>query len=301
MALNKVNYVDNQTIITAQNLNNIQDEIISLRDQTDNLLDNINFANPVNQQNLSVWSGGRQRTIDRWFINEGNLTVNLLSGTGLKLTANENSRFSQDIPNCYFKHLIGKPITLIVYYADGTYDFYGANIPTSPQNDSFMWYNTGKNFSLVLSHFTEEFIQAGIYLSKGVELTIKSIALYEGLYTDKNLPKLKFNSYLLELEKARYYYNITKGNTGWGVGFCSLGTGYYQCIAPFKYPMYGTPKVQGTIEVFTAEGWTPVKEVTSVATTVSGYMIMINKTEGYTATTGNCYLMRGNISLDSDI
>ena len=28
MALNKVNYVDNQTIITAQNLNNIQDEII---------------------------------------------------------------------------------------------------------------------------------------------------------------------------------------------------------------------------------------------------------------------------------
>ena len=30
MALNKVNYVDNQTIITAQNLNNIQDSIINL-------------------------------------------------------------------------------------------------------------------------------------------------------------------------------------------------------------------------------------------------------------------------------
>lgn len=29
MALNKVNYIDNETIITAENLNNIQDEIIA--------------------------------------------------------------------------------------------------------------------------------------------------------------------------------------------------------------------------------------------------------------------------------
>lgn len=34
MGLNKVNYIDKQTVITAANLNNIQDAIISLESAT---------------------------------------------------------------------------------------------------------------------------------------------------------------------------------------------------------------------------------------------------------------------------
>lgn len=56
MALNKVNYVNDQTIITAQNLNNIQNEIIKNAELIKkvaprNLLDNSDFTNPVNQRN----------------------------------------------------------------------------------------------------------------------------------------------------------------------------------------------------------------------------------------------------------
>ena len=44
MPLNKVNYIDNQTIISAQNMNDIQDEIIHLGNclgDIDLILDNI--------------------------------------------------------------------------------------------------------------------------------------------------------------------------------------------------------------------------------------------------------------------
>lgn len=37
MALQKVNYEDNKTVITAKNLNEIQDEVIATRQDVDNL------------------------------------------------------------------------------------------------------------------------------------------------------------------------------------------------------------------------------------------------------------------------
>ena len=47
MALNKVTYVDNQTVITASNLNNIQDSIIALENSGILNTNNAGFHNSI--------------------------------------------------------------------------------------------------------------------------------------------------------------------------------------------------------------------------------------------------------------
>lgn len=41
MSLNKINYIDQETVITADNLNNIQDNIISNKMEIDNKVDKV--------------------------------------------------------------------------------------------------------------------------------------------------------------------------------------------------------------------------------------------------------------------
>ena len=41
MSLNKINYIDQETVITAENLNNIQDNIISNKMEIDNKVDKV--------------------------------------------------------------------------------------------------------------------------------------------------------------------------------------------------------------------------------------------------------------------
>lgn len=50
MSLNKVNYVDDQTVISAQNMNDIQDEIIYLEDRA------LEFQEYINEKSSGVFN-----------------------------------------------------------------------------------------------------------------------------------------------------------------------------------------------------------------------------------------------------
>lgn len=185
MALNKINYVDNQTIITAQNLNNIQDCVIALQKNSRNLLDNSDFRNPVNQRgqtsyNLLQGNYG----IDRWMP---------LNVTGVKNTVeltnngiifgNENNEtvfLTQRFEKGYLDST--KIYTTVECFEDGTISFGG-----------YIDFNSAMNCDIVNLTFP-------------ANTKIKWVALYEGEYTAETLPEYQPKGYSAELAECQRYY-----------------------------------------------------------------------------------------------
>lgn len=180
MALSKVNYVDNQTVITAQNLNNIQNEIIQNAELIKkaaprNLLDNSNFRNPVNQRGQASYTGGYG--IDRWRVwNSDTLTVNsgYITGNG--------SVFQYLLPSVVQNSVH----TLAAKKTDGSILLYTKN-PSEA-------YSTADN-GLGLGVDNNMDNDVVIHLPTGSYLWA---ALYEGEYTAETLPEYHPKGYMVE-------------------------------------------------------------------------------------------------------
>ena len=191
MSLTKVNYIDNSTIITAQNLNDIQDNIIQnaqliKKAAPRNLLDNSDFRNPVNQRGVTVSNNGF--IVDRWYAFDGDVTI---SENGIFTTG--NGYIQQRFPSGTINP--GNVYTLAVYYSDGTIDV-----------------NTNGEYASIADFDLVNYIK-----SNGK--TIASVALYEGEYTAETLPEYQPKGYGAELAECQRYYRHFAHNAflGWAV------------------------------------------------------------------------------------
>lgn len=180
MALSKVNYVDNQTVITAQNLNNIQNEIIQNTELIKkaaprNLLDNSDFRNPVNQRGQASYTG--EYGIDRWRVwNSDTLTVN--SGY---ITSN-GSVFQYLLPSVVQNSVH----TLAAKKTDGSILLY-------TKNPSEVYSTADNGLGLGVDNNMDNDVV--IHLPTGSYLWA---ALYEGEYTAETLPEYQPKGYMVE-------------------------------------------------------------------------------------------------------
>ena len=186
MALSKVNYVDNQTIITAQNLNDIQNEIIKNTNAIDeiaprNLLDNSDFLNPVNQRGETSWNANGY-TIDRWMIYSEDTDKRTVSLSDSGLTCGYSGVVRQIIPsNVVDYDLSTAAYTIIEWLAPGL----------KLVRHEGIYKNDNGNYVVTLD--------------KG---TFTHVALYEGIY-ENNTPEYQPKGYAAELlECQRYFYAI---------------------------------------------------------------------------------------------
>ena len=189
MALSKVNYVDNQTIITAQNLNDIQNEIIQNTELIKkaaprNLLDNSDFRNPVNQRGITVCAVGAYG-LDRWLhINDQ------FTGT---------VSFTTDANGTTFVASDGTLVGLIQRFIDKNYydGKYTAAIKTG--DGSIL-------IGVVQTENAEAHMQRAVFWFP-TGTTVVWAALYNGEYTAETLPEYHPKGYGAELlECQRYYY-----------------------------------------------------------------------------------------------
>ena len=199
MALNKVNYVDNQTVITAQNLNNIQNEIIQNTKLIKNvaprnLLDNSDFRDPVNQ--LGIISGTKVESyasfINRWRNGEESSITPNLSSNGIQ----PNGVIFQVLDLSAY---ISKKMTLAVGFSDGSVVI---------ASDTLTEASTEWELQLIFG--TMELgiaTQGGMWLA-GINYPNRIIqwaALYEGEYTAETLPEYQSKGYENELLICHQY------------------------------------------------------------------------------------------------
>ena len=203
MALNKVNYVDNQTIITAQNLNDIQNEIIQNAELIKkaaprNLLDNSDFRNPVNQQGfvsgmvVKPYAG----FIDRWINGEGSSIAPNLNSNGIQ----SNGAIFQILDLSAY---IGKKMTLAAGFSDGNVVIASGTLTEA---------STNQELSVIFSTM-DGTNGIGIGSMNGVWMAaisypnsiIQWAALYEGEYTTETLPEYQPKGYANELLVCRQY------------------------------------------------------------------------------------------------
>lgn len=224
MALSKVNYVDNQTVITAQNLNDIQDEIIQNAELIKkaaprNLLDNSDFRNPVNQRgqssySLSAWGG---YCIDRWAAYAGGATVTIGSD-GLTLSDSIYQPITSDVVSMYN----GKVLTLAVkiagtiYCCSGEVNQIGAwNSPAHVDTPyGYIRFETERDnmMFVVIDNCT-------------TPSAVEWAALYEGEYTAETLPEYKPKGYMVEALNCGALHVTTTA---------TLNEGQWSNSAPFE-------------------------------------------------------------------
>ena len=214
MSLTKVNYIDNSTIITAQNLNDIQDNIIQnaelIKKVTPrNLLDNSDFRNPVNQRGQKVYSFDNGYAIDRWRLHwtgDGSLTLN--DGYISLSRPIHTAYLFQNLP--LELGLIGKTVTVAAKVRGSSYVGFCFNDGSTREGASISdsgWTILTKTIQ-VPAYSYDNCILNGVELANipDKNFDIKWVALYEGEYTSETLPEYQPKGYDYELSVCRCYY-----------------------------------------------------------------------------------------------
>ena len=186
MALSKVNYVDNQTIITAQNLNDIQNEIIQNTELIKkaaprNLLDNSDFRNPVNQRGQTQYVGSY--TIDRW-TNYGEDAVTVNNGYISKTGVLFQYIIDLDVDKTYTGAICTNDGKIAVYTGTlkGGLGDWASKIYCNEGSDGITTFRITSNATDVVW-----------------------AALYEGEYTTETLPEYQPKGYGTELAECQRY------------------------------------------------------------------------------------------------
>lgn len=155
-------------ILTHEQLNHIEKGIVAAT-PAHNLLDNSNFAEPVNQRDASSYTTAGAYGIDRWFIGSGGtMTVN---NSSVSITGTAKQRILNAKQNGTY--------TLAVQTASGT-----VQILTTHGWDSS-----------ASCYYVE--IPAGEYTWA---------ALYEGVYTTENLPPYMPKGFAVEYAECQRYF-----------------------------------------------------------------------------------------------
>lgn len=223
MALSKVNYVDNQTIITAQNLNNIQNEIIQNAELIKkaaprNLLDNSDFRNPVNQRGQDSYSLGNWGgyTIDRWAAYSNGIDL-ALTENGISFSKGIYQRISKDTAAVYN----GKKLTFSAKIGDIIYICSGIITQTGSWHIAAECINGSSKIRMEVENTNDMML----IFENSSAATVEWAALYEGEYTLDTLPEYQPKGYMVEALNCGALHVTTTA---------TLNEGQWSNSAPFE-------------------------------------------------------------------
>ena len=248
-----------------------------------NLLDNSDFANPVNQRGRSgTYEGVSNYTtfvIDRWKTWSAGCTYTL-SSAGLQI-ANLNASSSdgpwEGLPNP--ERMKGKTYTLAVGYNGGNVACGNVAVPTGTLTEdkylsavSTSGTRPGVRFVIASTYSSIDF---QILISAGQTVTVEWAALYEGSYTADTLPAYVPKGYAAELaECQRYYYQSWNGSE-FNKGYITREAISASSLALIEFPI--EMRIVPTITFYTAANETGVVKEWTTNSSVSA-------TQNYTST-----------------
>ena len=173
-----------------------------------NLLDNSDFTNPVNQRGGTNYSGKRQYTIDRWTTLSSNASITIYDNGVLAGTTTTSDGMLYQI----LKLKPNKVYTLAVWTNSVrpkiiTFTFVEASSWSTVASNSF-----GSDLSVSVMTDASKMAFVGLSSRKQTYTRISHVALYEGEYTDANIPQYQPKGYSAELAECQRYYQIRSTN-----------------------------------------------------------------------------------------
>ena len=204
-----------------------------------NLLDNSNFASPVNQRGRSEYTGTGY-TIDRWRMANDNSKLTVTDG-GVTLSPNGgNAYMAQSIDEGVTSYL-GKTYTFAVMTAEGVVHTVTGTMPTqAPTSETILGsksISSGTIYIIARANRTYPTVQIRVNQdSSGV--TLIWAALYEGTYTADTLPSYRPRAASVELLECQRYLYIVRPGTAylplcWGL-VKNASTIWYNVVFPTR-------------------------------------------------------------------
>lgn len=169
-----------------------------------NLLDNSNFAAPVNQRGSAIYVGGAY-TIDRWYTTS-KLDVEVVSG-GVTLVCNPSATTRYGFTQYIAPEKIpapGAPIT--VAYKDVDNDVIYVESGTMPETGSVNLTSTTDVGIRVTS--AADGARVSVMIPPDTSFDLEWIALYEGTFSADNLPTYRPKDFSAELMECMRYYQV---------------------------------------------------------------------------------------------
>lgn len=200
-----------------------------------NLLDNSDFTNPVNQRGQTTYAASGY-TIDRWIASSTQPVS--ISSSGITLNGTNGvivlrQRFTNLKDGIYTVAVkVGDYINVRQYQKEGTTY---TRIYTNSSYD-------GGYLQLIHNTYPEFQIRA----NSGSIVTVEWAAVYEGAYTEANLPTYQPKNYSTELlECQRYFYRVPSEAKTSYTGYIFDSTTLRVTI-PLPVPMRTTPTLNVT-------------------------------------------------------
>lgn len=186
-----------------------------------NLLDNSDFAHPINQRGETSKQASWVYWIDRW-LSDTEKTAAQLTASGIHLpgTAEKNLRILQRVPLERIKK--GQSYTIAAYDASGNVlcvsgVFDGEQLTGDASSGGKYWLSLNKGDNLTYWY---------CILDAYADITVKCMALYEGEYTAETLPPYTPKGYAAELAECLRYYRKIKANNETFAGYAANGVAY---------------------------------------------------------------------------
>lgn len=186
-------------ILTHEQLNHMEKGIIAATPAR-NLLDNSNFAEPVNQRGNTTYTSAAY-TIDRWYLNNSG-TLKIVSG-GIKLTggSSENGSLVQRLASLTdgtytFAANVEGAIKTLIFKVEGTTVTY-----VDSSNKSYEGGYLAAGYSTGYKTYNFQ-----IRADTGYTKTFKWVALYEGAYTADTLPPYVPKGFAVEYAECQRYF-----------------------------------------------------------------------------------------------
>lgn len=165
-----------------------------------NLLDNSDFANPVNQRNATGAVPGWAYCIDRWLNRSSTAGTLTITSDGIQF----NFQLCQYLPETLKN---GTVVTAAARWSDGTVLVANGTIT---RGTTWKWFNSGAVDNRVIGVVDSgNGSQCYMRIESDSTKTLQWAALYEGTYTADTLPEYVPKGYGAELaECARYFLRI---------------------------------------------------------------------------------------------
>lgn len=169
-----------------------------------NLLDNSNFAKPINQRGKTSYTSG-QYCIDRWVCNS-NIAGTLAVENGYIKLSNNGTGIT-DLYQIFedYNNMKGKRYTIVVN-CNG--NIYFKSFTMGSAGTGYAFGNTGVSFfSVAGQHVLLRLMNAN------TTANFYWAALYEGDYTEDTLPNYQPKMYSVEMLECQRYYQICSTNS----------------------------------------------------------------------------------------
>lgn len=167
-----------------------------------NLLDNSNFANPINQRGKTVYESGFDMTIDRWYLGhsaassggKASLTI-YKGGISIRNTTGEAQSYAYIQTRVAKEEVVEGKAYTFAYKRNG--EIVLLNLSSDHVANDIERYG---------------FLPLSIENKNMNEANIEWAALYEGIYTAETLPPYTLKGYAVEMAECKRYYEKLSPN-----------------------------------------------------------------------------------------